>query len=196
MKNLLTKNERGVIEQNQEGIIHDMRVTSATKEDLKKSEIVKDFNETVQQLQKEMDDRYQEAAKQFDTMDFSLSKIEIKPMWSRIIVKKLKVNPFVQVKSDSGLITSAEGYQQPQGFNSITGKYEEMKEFIVVGIVMEVGPDVKYLKEGDAVYYRIDTSVPVPFFHQGFYSIDEKQVIAFANEGLNERLNTIAHGTN
>lgn len=196
MKNLLTKNERGVIEQNQEGIIHDMRITSATKEDLKKSEIVKDFNETVQQLQKEMDDRYQEAAKQFDTMDFSLSKIEIKPMWSRIIVKKLKVNPFVQVKSDSGLITSAEGYQQPQGFNSITGKYEEMKEFIVVGIVMEVGPDVKYLKEGDAVYYRIDTSVPVPFFHQGFYSIDEKQVIAFANEGLNERLNTIAHGTN
>ena len=68
---------------------------------------------------------------------------------------------------------------------------EEQKEFIVTGCVIEVGPETKYLKEGDVVYYRRDTVVPVPFFKQGLVSLAENQVIAVVNEGLTERFNNV-----
>ena len=73
----------------------------------------------------------------------------------------------------------------------MTGKYEEQKQFIITGCVVEVGPEVKYLQEGDVVYYRVDTAVPVPFLKQGLVSINENQVIAVVNEGLTERFNSV-----
>ena len=75
--------------------------------------------------------------------------------------------------------------------NPVSGKYEEQKEFIVTGCVVEVGPDVKYLQEGDVIYYRRDTVVPVPFFKQGLVSLAENQVIAAVNEGLTERFKRV-----
>ena len=51
--------------------------------------------------------------------------------------------------------------------------------------------DFELIKEGDVIFYRIDTAVPVPFFKQGFVSLAESQIIAVVNEGLQDRFNNI-----
>lgn len=124
-------------------------------------------------------------------VQYDINRAEIRPMFSRVLVKPFKQNPFQQMKVKNGLIIDAGGYTPHAELNPMTGKYEEQKQFIVTGCVVEVGPDTKYLQEGDVIYYRVDTVVPVPFFKQGFVSIDEKQVIAVVNEGLTERFNNI-----
>ena len=112
-------------------------------------------------------------------------------MFSRILVQPFKVNPFQKMKIENGLIIDTGGYTPHTQLNEQTGRYEEQKQFIVTGCVVEVGPEVKYLKEGDVILYRVDTAVPVPFFKQGFVSLAESQIIAVVNEGLQDRFNNI-----
>lgn len=95
------------------------------------------------------------------------------------------------MKVEGSIIVDAGGYTPHAEINPMTGKYEEQKQFIVTGCVVETGPEVKYLQEGDVIYYRVDTSVPVPFLKQGFVSLNENQVIAVVNEGLSERFNKL-----
>lgn len=105
-------------------------------------------------------------------------------MFNRVLIKPFKVNPFQKMKvNENGIITELGGYNPHAQFNSVTGKYEEQDPFIVTGCVVEIGPEVKYLRNGDVVYYRKDTAVPVPFFKQGFVSLGESQIIA--QVGLN-----------
>ena len=120
-----------------------------------------------------------------------MNSIEIKPMFARILVKPFNQNPFQKIKrSDSGLIIDMGG-MAPTYKNSDTGEWEEEKQFIVTGTVVDCGPDVKYLNQGDVVFYRVDTSVPVPFFKRGLVSLAENQIIAVVNEGLTDRFNKI-----
>lgn len=133
-------------------------------------------------------DKFQESQGQ---VGYDINKAEIKPMFSRVIIKPFEVNPFQKMEVKGNLIVDAGGYTPHIQKNEMTGKYEEQKQFIVTGCVIEVGPDTKYLREGDVIYYRVDTAVPVPFFKQGFISLDEKQIIAVVNEGLSERFNNI-----
>ena len=126
-----------------------------------------------------------------EELQYDINRAELKPMFSRIIVKPLAHNPFQKVQMQGSLIVDAGGYTPHAELNPISGQYEEQKEFIVTGCVVEVGPETKYLKEGDVVYYRRDTVVPVPFFKQGLVSLAENQVIAVVNEGLTERFNNV-----
>ena len=126
-----------------------------------------------------------------DKVNYDITKAEIKPTFSRVLIQPFKVNPFQKMEVKNGIIVDTGGYNPHTQFNHQTGRYEEQPEFIVTGCVIEVGPEVKYLKEGDVVYYRRDTSVPVPFFKGGFVSLDEKQIIAVVNEGLQERFDKI-----
>lgn len=149
------------------------------------------FNNEVEKYNAQLEENnktLQEAQKE---VSYDINKAEIKPMFARIIVKPFKVNPFQKMKVEGSIIVDAGGYTPHAEINPMTGKYEEQKQFIVTGCVVEIGPEVKYLQEGDVVYYRVDTSVPVPFLKQGFVSLNENQVIAVVNEGLSERFNKV-----
>lgn len=154
-------------------------------------EKVNKFNDQVDQFQSKLEDSNKQVENAQDTLSYDILSAEIKPMFSRLIIKPFKINPFQKMEVKNGLIVDAGGYTPHAEINPVTGKYEEQKQFIITGYVVETGPDVKYLTEGDTVYYRVDTAVPVPFFKQGFVSVDEKQVIAVVNEGLSERFNSI-----
>ena len=145
---------------------------------------VEQYNEKLEQNNKDFEESQ-------DKIEYDISKAEIKPMFSRILVQPFKVNPFQKMKVENGLIIDTGGYTPHTQLNEQTGRYEEQKQFIVTGCVVEVGPEVKYLKEGDVIFYRIDTAVPVPFFKQGFVSLAESQIIAVVNEGLQDRFNNI-----
>lgn len=149
------------------------------------------FNAQVEAYNEALDSNNEKTTKAQEELTYDIEKAELKPMFSRIIVKPLAHNPFQKIEVRGSLIVDAGGYTPHAEFNPVSGKYEEQKEFIVTGCVIEVGPETKYLKEGDVVYYRRDTVVPVPFFKQGLVSLSENQVIAVVNEGLTERFNNI-----
>jgi hypothetical protein len=158
---------------------------------LVKKEKARKFNSEVEQYNEQLEKNNKDFNESQEKVEYDINKAEIKPMFARVLVQPFKVNPFQQMKVEKGLIIDTGGYTPHAQFNERTGKYEEQKQFIVTGCVIEVGPEVKYLKEGDVIYYRVDTAVPVPFFKQGFVSLSESQIIAVVNEGLQDRFDNI-----
>ena len=156
-----------------------------------KKEKARKFNSEVEKYNEKLEQNNKDFEESQDKVEYDISKAEIKPMFSRILVQPFKVNPFQKMKIENGLIIDTGGYTPHTQLNEQTGRYEEQKQFIVTGCVIEVGPEVKYLKEGDVIFYRVDTAVPVPFFKQGFVSLAENQIIAVVNEGLQDRFNNI-----
>ena len=156
-----------------------------------KKEKARKFNSEVEKYNEKLEQNNKDFEESQDKIEYDISKAEIKPMFSRILVQPFKVNPFQKMKIENGLIIDTGGYTPHTQLNEQTGRYEEQKQFIVTGCVVEVGPEVKYLKEGDVIFYRVDTAVPVPFFKQGFISLAENQIIAVVNEGLQDRFNNI-----
>ena len=156
-----------------------------------KKEKARKFNSEVEKYNEKLEQNNKDFEESRDKVEYDISKAEIKPMFSRILVQPFKVNPFQKIKVKNGLIIDTGGYTPHTQLNEQTGRYEEQKQFIVTGCVVEVGPEVKYLKEGDVIFYRVDTAVPVPFFKQGFVSLAESQIIAVVNEGLQDRFNNI-----
>lgn len=156
-----------------------------------KKEKARKFNSEVEKYNEKLEQNNKDFEESQDKVEYDISKAEIKPMFSRILVQPFKVNPFQKMKVENGLIIDTGGYTPHTQLNEQTGRYEEQKQFIVTGGVVEVGPEVKYLKEGDVIFYRVDTAVPVPFFKQGFVSLAESQIIAVVNEGLQDRFNNI-----
>lgn len=149
------------------------------------------FNDQVDAYNEVLNENNKKTEQAQSELPYDIEKAELKPMFSRIIVKPLAHNPFQKIEMRGSLIVDAGGYTPHAELNPVSGKYEEQKEFIVTGCVVEVGPDVKYLQEGDVVYYRRDTVVPVPFFKQGLVSLAENQVIAAVAEGLSERFKMV-----
>lgn len=156
-----------------------------------KKEKARKFNSEVEKYNEKLEQNNKDFEESQDKVEYDISKAEIKPMFSRILVQPFKVNPFQKMKVENGLIIDTGGYTPHTQLNEQTGRYEEQKQFIVTGCVIEVGPEVKYLKEGDVIFYRVDTAVPVPFFKQGFISLAESQIIAVVNEGLQDRFDNI-----
>lgn len=124
-----------------------------------------------------------------ESFNENMNNIEIKPMFARVLIQPFSQNPFQRIKqSDSGIIVDLGG-MTPTYKSNDTGEIEEEKQYIVTGTIIDCGPDVKYLSQGDVVFYRVDTAVPVPFFKQGLISLAENQIIAVVNEGLTARFN-------
>lgn len=147
-------------------------------------------NEQVDEYVEKFNQHQEFLAQYAESFKDNMGTIEIKPMHSRILIKPFEQNPFQRVTVKNGIITDLGG-QAPTYFNTDNGQIEEEKEFIKTGVVIEVGPDCKYVKEGDVVFYRVDLQCPVPFFKQGLYTVTENNLIAVVNEGLTERFKNI-----
>lgn len=160
-------------------------------DELVQKEKTRKFNNELEKFEETMNEHKKELDKIQDELGYEPEKADIKPMFARILVKPFEQNPFQKIKVSGGIIVDAGGYNPHIQKNPNTGRYEEQDQFIITGCVMEVGPEVKYLKEGDVVYYRKDTAVPVPFLSWGMYSINENQIIAAVNVGLTDRFNNV-----
>lgn len=147
------------------------------------------FNSQVEEYNEMLEKHNEDYNDARNNVKYDINKAEIKPMFSRVLIKPFAQNPFQKLEIKKGLIVDTGGYTPHLEKNPVSGKYEEQKEFIVTGCIIECGPEVQYLKDGDVVYYRADTAVPVPFFKQGFVSLAENQIIAVVNEGLEKRFN-------
>lgn len=138
---------------------------------------MKEYNETMKQLQ--------------DNVGKDPEKLEIKPLHEQLIIKPFEHNPFQKVVVQNGIITDTGGFKIKADINPITGKIEEQEQVILTGCVIEIGPEVKYVQPGDIVYYHRRNRIPIPFFKQGLYNLEERYVLAVVNEGLSERFNSV-----
>ena len=70
-----------------------------------------------------------------------------------------------------------------------SGEYVEAEQAVKVGVVIEVGPECKWIRNGDTVMWYVSNEVVVPFYNFGFRLVNETRVICVINDDLNERFN-------
>ena len=169
----------------------DFNMSEGNIEDIIKKEKVAKFNQEVDDYVDKFSTHVENLKKSQEILAEDIANVEIKPMFSRVIFVPFENNPFQRIKqSESGLIIDTGGLT-PEHFNTDKGEMEDDKPDIITGVVQEIGPDVEYIKPGDVIFYREPTAIPVPFYKQHFWSINENQIIAVVNEGLTDRFNEV-----
>lgn len=166
-------------------------MAEGTIDEIIQREKVSKFNQEVDKYVDKFSEHVENLKKTQEILAEDITNVEIKPLFSRVIFVPFEKNPFQRIQqTKSGIIVDTGGLT-PEHFNTDKGISEEDKPDIVTGVVQEVGPEVKYIKPGDVIFYREMTAIPVPFYKQHFWSINENQVIAVVNEGLESRFNEI-----
>jgi len=122
-----------------------------------------------------------EKQKQAD-IEAKLAKLELLPMFNKIILLPYPQNPYKKVMQGNIIVDYNGDFANPD-----TGERDKLRELIGCAKVIEVGPECKYLKEGDDVYYDTRTVYPVPFMSLGYMLCAEQQIMCVLNEGLKER---------
>ena len=157
-------------------------------EDITRTQAINKFNEQVDEYTERFN-KYNEAIEK-ESENIDISKLEIKPYGFYLLIKPFKQNPFQRIKQEGRIITDLGGLV-PLYKSNETGEIEEEDPYVHVGTVIEVGPDVKYVQQGDAVMWTAPTELPIPFYKQGLVTVVEQNIKAIINVGLNERFNKI-----
>lgn len=164
-------------------------MNGTTADKILEAEVVNKFNDAVEEYVDKFDKKTEEFKKAADILD-EKPDLEILPILNNVIVLPME-NPFQKIrKTASGLIYDIGG-RAMEYKNTDTGEIEEEKSGIITATVFATGADCKWLKEGDIVMYTRPSQLPIPFYKQGFYMINENRVMAVINEGLTERFNNI-----
>ena len=159
-------------------------------EELAKDKAREEFNDQVDEYVEKLN-KHQELLDQYkEEFIGDLNKLEIAPLYEGILIKPFDENPFQRIKKEGNLIVDLGG-QKPQYKSNHTGEWEEEESFIHTGLVIEVGPAVKYVKDGDIVMWRKPSETPVPFYKQGFVLVNEHSIMTTVNEGLTERFKNV-----
>lgn len=112
-----------------------------------------------------------------------LEGLEILPNNNRIIILPYPQNPYTQVITKGGILLDTGGrFNNPD-----TGEVDYQEELVPCGKVIEVGPETKYVKIGDDVYYDSRMTYPLPFMNRGYMITSEPQVIAILGNELKKR---------
>ena len=141
------------------------------------------FNET----QKSLSEKLEQTLEAGEKISKVMNGLEIHPSNTLLLVKPYNKNPYEKMEiRESGIYTGAS--ESNKYFNTDSGEEEELKAGIIVARVLEVGPECKYVEEGDDIFYTFASQTTVPFFGQGFYVVPEQRVLVIINEGLQNRM--------
>ena len=113
-----------------------------------------------------------------------LETLEMLPMMNKIILQPYPVNPYRKVVEGSLIVDYTGAFKNPD-----SGEDDKLQELVGCAKIIEVGPECKYLKPGDDVYYDTRTVYPVPFMSMGYKLTSEPQILCVLNEKLKERFN-------
>lgn len=147
------------------------------------------WNDGVSKIEEKFADHESKLQEAADEYAKQLGDVQIMPIGNYVIVRPFKENPFQKIKvSESGIITDLGGLV-PEYKRTDSGEYEEAEQFIKVGVIIEVGPECKWLKSGDTIMWAKTSEVVVPFYNFGFRLVNETRAICVINDDLNERFN-------
>lgn len=153
--------------------------------DLERDAAVKMHNDAIDVKTKALNDKIKSDLEKAKEVTEKMQTMEIMPCGNYVLVRPYNKNPYEKIEvTDSGLIIpEVDGtFKNPD-----TGEEDMRENFSCQGTVLEVGPLVKWIKEGDDVFYRRGQAVPIPFFHQGFEVVPETCVQCVINEGVKAR---------
>lgn len=147
------------------------------------------WNDSVQKIEEKFANHEQKLQEVADEYAKKLEGVQIAPIGNYVIVRPFKENPFQKVQvSSSGLIISTGG-MAPEIKRNDSGEYEEAENPIKVGVVIEAGPECKWLKSGDTIMWTVMSEVCIPFYNFGFKLVNETRALCVINDDLNERFN-------
>lgn len=109
-------------------------------------------------------------------------KKEISPLYSGVIIRPYDINPYLGMFTEEGLDLGLGEFDNPD-----SGEKDNLSVFIKCGEVFEAGPDCKYVKQGDDVFYDSRSTRPVPFMRCGFVLGSEQNLLCVMNDDLNKR---------
>ena len=163
-----------------------------TADDIIEERNVKNFNAEVDKFTEKIDKQFTDVQEFADKINSNAANIEIMPIGNYVLVKQFEDNPFQRIVRDSksGLILDMGG-MAPQYKNTDNGQIEEEEQFIKVGVIQEVGPEVKWCQPDDTIFFTKNSAVPVPFYKQNLQLVCENRVLAVVNEGLTERFKNL-----
>lgn len=143
------------------------------------------FNDQIEEAKAEWDDKLKDQEAHAKEMEEKMKDLQIMPINSYVLVQPYAKNPFQKLaKTATGLIIP-----EYTGMfkNPDSGDMDQEENLSVQALVIEVSPLCKFLKEGDVVYYRRASGVPIPFFGQGLEVVAEQQIQVVVNSKLKER---------
>ena len=185
-KPLLTEKERIALAMNQDGkgLIMDLKGTTA--EDVLRENAINKANAEYEKYAEAFGDHTEKLKEAVDNLSLKAEDIEIMPIGNYLLVKEFPTNPFQRIVKQGNIITDLGG-QAPIFTNTETGELQEEEEVIKVGVIIEKGPECKWCKETDTIFYTKPSAVPVPFYKQNLQLVCENRVLAVVNEKLKER---------
>lgn len=162
-------------------------MTDAKGNDACKKEAIKIHNKVIDGYTKALADKTNTELEEAQKITEKMKSFEIMPINNYVLVKPYEKNPFDKVEvTDSGIFIP--GMSDGRTFkNPDSGEEDEEVNLSVQAQVIEVSPSCKYIKEGDVVYYRRVSGVPIPFFRQGLEVVAETSIQVVINEGLTKR---------
>lgn len=111
-------------------------------------------------------------------------KNEIMPLFNNIMILPYKENPYKITETEEGLTLTDGEFENPD-----SGEIDQKDYYVECGHVIAAGPECKYIKEGDDIFYDIRTIRPVPFLGKGFFHMNEQGVLTVMNNDLEIRFN-------
>lgn len=160
--------------------------TPLDKESIEKRQQKTKIEETIDKKAAELERNKRIAEQTIQSLGASLDELSLKPYGEYVLIQPYSTNPFMgEHRTESGIILVDQGVGEH--FSQETGEWDKDDLGIVTGMVLETGPTCKYVKKGDIVYYTIQSTIPIPFFHQGWVVIHEGRVLALVNSDLDTR---------
>ena len=110
-----------------------------------------------------------------NTSNLKENDVTLIPGMDGILVTLYETNPYRRIeRTSSGLIVGIESDKKYK--SNETGEMEENDEYIVCGHVVAVGPEAKYVKPGEDVYFPKHIALVLPFRKMGYYIINERNI--------------------
>ena len=188
---ILSENEKIAMNIAGESTSRIMTLDGTTAQDVIEERNINKFNNQVDQYVEKLNEHSKALDESAEKLADRIESLEIMLIANYVIVRLLAENPFQRiVRSKSGLITDLGG-QKPQYKNTDNGQIEEEEQFIKVGVIQEIGPEVKWCQPDDTIFFTKNSAVPVPFYKQNLQLVCENRVLAVVNENLTERFKNI-----
>lgn len=185
--------EKGKIAQQVTGIESEAKTFAVSKnniENMAKVEAVNKVNDQVEEYRERIEKHNKYLEEQVTRLSDNFDTLEIKPLGNHVLIVPFSQNPFQKIKREGNIIVDTGGFA-PNYKSHEDGEFHEEEQYVHVGTVVEIGPDVKWLKVGDAVMWCAPTELPIPFYKQGLVTVCEFNIKAVINEGLQARFDNI-----
>jgi len=189
---ILSENEKIAMNIAGESTTRIVTLDGRTADDIIKERNTKKFNQEVDSFAEKFEQHSTNLKEFAEKVNNNVENIEIMPIGNYVLCKQFEENPFQRIVRDSksGLILDMGG-MKPQYKNTDNGQIEEEEQFIKVGVIQEVGPECKWCKPDDTIFYTKPSAVPVPFYKQNLQLVCENRVLAVVNERLTERFKNL-----